>query len=197
MKKILGIGGSPRKGGNSDILLKRLLKGARDEGLATEEVLLRDYQFKPCIGCERCRKDKRCTGLQDGMQLIYPRIEEAVGMVLISPIYSYNVTALAKAFIDRLYCYYYFSEERPGHWYSRLRNQGRKAVIAVVGEQATREEGGMDLTLETMRRSVQALGYEVIDELPVLGVFRKGGVREHPQVLEQAEALGRRLASLL
>jgi len=197
MKKVLGIGGSPRKGGNSDILLKRLLKGARDEGIATEEIQLRDYQFQPCIGCERCRKDKRCTGLQDGMQLIYPKIREAGGMVLISPIYSYNVTALMKAFIDRLYSFYNFSDERPGYWSSQLANQGRKAIIAVVGEQATREEGGMDLTFDTMRRSIKALGYEVIDELPVLGIFHKGKVREYPQVLEQAVALGRRLASLL
>jgi len=197
MKKILGIGGSPRKGGNSDILLKRLLKGAEEEGVSTEELQLREYQFQPCIGCERCRRDKRCTGLQDGMQLIYRKIREADGMVLLSPIYSYNVTALMKAFIDRLYSFYHFDDERPGHWHSQLEGQGRKAVIAVVGEQATREEGGMDLTLETMRRSVQALGYEVIDELPVLGIFHKGKVREYPQVLEHAEALGRRLASLL
>jgi len=197
MKKVLGIGGSPRKGGNSDILLKQLLKGARDGGAATEELQLRDYQFQPCIGCERCRKDKRCTGLQDGMQLIYPKIREAGGMVLISPIYSYNVTALMKAFIDRLYCFYNFSDERPGYWSSQLADQGRKAIIAVVGEQATREEGGMDLTFDTMRRSIKALGYEVIDELPVLGIFHKGKVMEYPQVLEQAEALGRRIASLL
>ena len=197
MKKILGIGGSPRKGGNSDILLKQLLKGARDEGIATEEIQLRDYQFQPCIGCERCRKDKRCTGLQDGMQLIYPKIREAGGMVLISPIYSYNVTALMKSFIDRLYCFYNFSDERPGYWSSQLANQGRKAIIAVVGEQATREEGGMDLTFETMRRSIKALGYEVIDELPVLGIFHKGKVKEYPQYLDEAEELGRQLASLV
>jgi len=197
MKKILGIGGSPRKGGNSDILLKQLLKGARNEGIATEEIQLRDYQFQPCIGCERCRKDKRCTGLQDGMQLIYPKIREARGMVLISPIYSYNVTALMKAFIDRLYSFYNFSDERPGYWSSQLADQGRKAIIAVVGEQATREEGGMDLTLETMRRSIKALGHEVIGELPVLGIFHKGKVREYPQYLDEAEELGRRLASLL
>ena len=92
MKKILGIGGSPRRGGNSDIILRHILKGARS-GAVAEEVQLRDYQFQPCIGCERCRKDKRCTGLQDGMQLIYPKIEEAAGLVLISPVYSYNVTA--------------------------------------------------------------------------------------------------------
>jgi len=169
MKKMLGIAGSPRKGGNSDVLMKLILKGARDEGIATEEIQLRDYQFQPCNGCERCRKDKRCTGLQDGMQLIYPR----------------------------LYSFYDFSDERPGNWSSQLANQGRKAMIAVVGEQNTRKEGGMDLTLETIRRNIEALGYEVTDELPVLGIFHKGRVREYPQVLEQAEALGRRLASLL
>ena len=197
MKKVLGIGGSPRKGGNSDILLKQLLKGARDGGAATEEIQLRNYQFQGCIGCERCRKDKQCTGLQDGMQLIYPKIQEAGGLVLISPIYNYNMTALMKALIDRLYCFYDFSDERPGYWSSRLANQGRKAIITVVGEQASREEGGMDLTLETLRRSITALGYEIIDELPVLGVFHKGKVREYPRILEKAEALGRRLASLL
>ncbi|MBN1856261.1 MAG: flavodoxin family protein [Dehalococcoidia bacterium] len=195
MSKVLGIGGSPRQNGNSDILLERMLKGVRDEGLASEEVRLRDYQFQPCIGCERCRKDRRCTGLQDGMQLIYPKIREAGGMVLVSPIYSYNMTALMKAFIDRLYSFYHFDDARPGHWHSQLENQGRKAVIAVVGEQSTREDGGMELTLETMRRSVLALGYDIIGELPVLGIFHKGKVREYPQVLEQAEDLGRRLAS--
>ena len=197
MKKVLGIGGSPRKGGNSDILMKRLLKGARDGAAATEEIQLRDYQFQSCNGCERCRKDKECTELQDGMQLIYPRIREASGLVVISPIYSYNMTALMKAFIDRLYCFYDFSDERPGYWSSQLAEQGRKAIIAVVGEQASREAGGMDLTLETMRRSIEALGHEVIDELPVLGIFHKGKVRDYPQILEQAETLGRRLASLL
>jgi len=196
MKKVLGIGGSPRRGGNSDILMQRLLQGARD-GAATEEIQLRDYQFQPCIGCERCRKDKRCTGLQDGMQLIYPKIREATGLVVTCPIYSYNMTALMKSFIDRLYCFYDFSDERPGYWSSQLADQGRKAIITVVGEQASREEGGMDLTLETLRRSIKALGYEVIGELPVLGVFHKAKVREYPQVLEQAETLGSRLASLL
>lgn len=197
MKKVLGIGGSPRKGGNSDILLKCILKGAAGEDVSTEEIQLRDYQFQPCIGCERCRKDKQCTGLQDGMQLIYPKIREASGLVVITPIYSYNVTAIMKSFIDRLYSFYNFSDERPGHWSSQLAGQGRKAIIAVIGEQATREEGGMDLTLETMRRSIKALGYEVVDELPVLGIFHKGKVKKYPQILEQAEALGRQLASLL
>ena len=194
MNKILGIGGSPRKGGNSDILMKRFFKGARDGGVATEEIQLRDYQFQPCIGCERCRKDKRCTGLLDGMQLIYPKITEARGLILISPVYNYNITALMKSFIDRLYCFYNFNDDRPGSWSSQLAGQDRKAIIAAVGEQSSREDGGMDLTLQAMRLPVEALGYEVIGELPVLGIFARGKVKKYPQILEQAEDLGRQLA---
>jgi multimeric flavodoxin WrbA len=174
--------------------MKRLLKGARDKGIATEEVQLRDYQFQACIGCERCRKDKRCTGLQDGMQLIYPKIREASGLVLVSPIYNYNMTALMKSFIDRLYCFYNFSDERPGSWSSQLAGLGRKAIIVAIGEQASREEGGMDLTLKNMRLCIEALGYEVIDEMPVLGIFHKGKVKKYPEELEKAEHLGKLLA---
>ena len=62
--KILGIGGSPRKGGNSDILLQHILHNIG------ETKQLRDHQFQSCIGCEKCRKEKICTGLQDGMSLL-------------------------------------------------------------------------------------------------------------------------------
>jgi multimeric flavodoxin WrbA len=118
-------------------------------------------------------------------------------MVLITPIYSYNITAIMKSFIDRLYSFYNFSDERPGKWSSQLADQGRKAIIAAIGEQATHEEGGMETTLDTLRRSVVALGYDIIDELPVLGVFAKGKIREHPQVLKHAEELGGKIASFL
>jgi multimeric flavodoxin WrbA len=195
--KIVGVGGSPRKGGNSDLLIKEILKGAKSYGAVTEEVQLRDYQFQTCIGCEKCRKVNECTGLLDGMQLIYPKIREADGIILVSPIHTYNMTAIMKAFIDRLYCLYYFGKERPGYWVSKLADKDRKAIIGAVGEQSDREEGGMDLTLETMRRSVVALGYEVIEEIPVLGVFPKGKIKEQLQIMEKAEEFGKRLASQL
>jgi multimeric flavodoxin WrbA len=196
MVKILGISGSPRKGGNSDILLKHTLRGAENAGAETEAVQLRDYQFQTCIGCEKCRKAKQCIGLQDGMQLIYPKIIDSKGLVLVSPTHHYNVTALMKAFIDRLYCFYDFSHERPGSWSSRLANQGRKAIIASVGEQKSYEDG-VGFTLGAMRLPIEALGYEVIGELPVLGVFGKGRVKEQQQLLEKAEQLGSQLAKLV
>ncbi|MFC1955812.1 flavodoxin family protein [Chloroflexota bacterium] len=197
MEKILGISGSPRKGGNSDILLQNLLAGARDGGVATEEIHLCDYQIQPCIGCERCKKDKRCTGLKDGMQLLYPKIWESKGLILVTPVYFYNVTAQMKAFIDRLYCYFIYGDERPGPWSCQLTNQGRKAIIAAIGEQLTDEEGGMDLTMDAMRRSVGCCDYEIIKELPIYGIFHKGKVRRYARFLEQAAVLGRELASNL
>jgi multimeric flavodoxin WrbA len=189
--KILGISGSPRKGGNSDTLLKHILPGAENAGAATEAIHLRDYQFQGCIGCEKCREAKQCIGLQDGMQLIYPKITEAKGLVLISPTHNHNVTAWMKAFIDRLYCYYNFSDERPGSWSSRLAVQNRRAVIASIGEQKSYKEN-VGFTLDAMRIPIEDLGYQVIGELPVLGVFKKGGISK--QVLEKAESLGSQLA---
>jgi len=194
LEKVLGVGGSPRKGGNSDILLQRLLKGVAAEDMVTDETQLRDYQFQSCTGCERCRKEKKCVELKDGMQLIYPKMEEAKGLILVSPIHNYNMTALMKAFIDRLYCFYDFSDERPGSWSSRLAYQDRKAIIVAVGEQKSHKEGGMDLTLQTMNLCVEALGYEVISVMPVLGVFGKGEIKMYPKELEKAEALGKLLA---
>ncbi|MFC2026981.1 flavodoxin family protein [Chloroflexota bacterium] len=191
MAKILGISGSPRKSGNSDTLLKHILAGAGNAGAKTEAIHLRDYQFQGCIGCEKCRKAGQCIGLQDGMQIIYPKITEASGMVLVSPTHNYNVTAWMKAFIDRLYCYYNFSDDRPGSWSSRLAGQNRKAIIVSAGEQKSYEEG-VGFTLDAMRIPIEALGYDVIGELPILGVFGKGGISK--QVLEKAESLGGQLA---
>ena len=197
MNTVLGIGGSPRKGGNSDILLDRLLKGTRSSDTTTETIQIRDYHIQPCIACERCRKDGHCTGLQDGMQLLYPKLVESRGLVVVTPVYSYNMTSILKAFIDRLYGMYYFIDERPGFWKSQLADQGRKAIIAAIGEQKDLKVGGMDLTLATLRLSIEALGYEIIEELPVLGIFSKGKVKEYPQILEKAHKLGKQLSTSL
>ena len=196
MIKVLGISGSPRKGGNSDILLQSFLEGARRGGCDTEVINLTDYQFQSCIGCERCRKNNRCEGLQDGMQLIYPKILESKGLVLVSPTHNYNVTAWMKAFIDRLYCFYGYTDTRPRNWWSTLADQGRRAVLCAIGEQPDPEEG-IGLTMIAMKSPIEALGYDVIGELPIIGVFDKGMVRDNPDNLIKAEQLGYELAQSL
>lgn len=194
MTKILGIGASPRKGGNTDILLNYLSTGASNQNTLVEEIHLRDYNFQSCIGCEGCRKMKECTGLNDDMQLLYPKIREAAGLILVSPVHNYNVSALMKAFIDRLYCFYDFGDNRPGKWSSRLANQGRKAIIAAIGEQSDSEEGGMDFTLKAMRLPIEALGYEIIAMVPVLGTFEKGKIETNQKIIGKAEKLGKQMA---
>ena len=193
--KVLGIGGSPRKGGNSDILLKHILKGVSENKIIADNLQLRDFQYQGCIGCEKCRKDKICTGLKDGMSLIYPGILESQGLVLVSPTHNYNITAWMKAFIDRLYCFYNFDNNRPRGWSSRLAGQGRKAIIAAICEQENKDD--MGFTLDAMRLPLKALGYEIIGELPVFSIFDKAKVKENNEILVKAIKLGSDLAKFI
>lgn len=190
---ILGIDGSPRKQGNSHKLLEAVLGGASEVGQDCHGAHLRDYKFEPCVGCEACRKAKACTRFQDGMTLLYPKIEQSGGLVLISPVHNYNVSAWMKAFIDRLYCFYNFENTRPRAWSSRLAGQGRKAVIGAVAEQAEKKD--MGFTLDAMRLPLEALGYEVIAELAVLNIFDRGHVTKHQDIMDKAVQAGRDLAS--
>jgi len=98
-----------------------------------------------------------------------------------------------KAFIDRLYCFYNFdNQNRPGKWSSQLDDQERKAVIVAVCEQENKKD--MGFTLDAMRLPLEALGYEIIGELPVFGVFAKGRVKEKKETLVKASTLGTILA---
>lgn len=193
--KVLGVSGSPRKGGNSDVLLTHILKGVNQNKLPATGVKLRDYQYQGCIGCERCRKDKICTGQKDGMSLLYPTLLQSRGLALVCPTHHYNVTAWMKAFIDRLYCFYDFDNCVPRGWSSRLANQGRKAVLAAVCEQEHKKD--MGFTLEAMRLPLEALGYEIVGELPVFRIFARAKVKDESEVLQQATNLGTKLADAL
>ena len=195
MAKVIGLSGSPRVRGNTDILLDQFLSGARKAGVQTEKIALRDYSIQPCIGCEECRENKTCTRFHDGMQLLYPKVEESKGMVLGSPTYNYNVTPWIKAFIDRLYSYYDYTDDRPRRYSSRLEGQGRKAAVFAVCEQLDISEMGW--TLEAMSRPIEALGYEVISELPVVGFFDRGAVSKKKEILQAAFRKGFELAQKL
>ncbi len=193
--RIVGIGGSPRRGGNSDHLLRSILAGAASAGLATDAVHLRDVLFQGCIGCEQCRTAGICTGLWDGMALIYPAVIAARGLVLVSPTHNYNLTSWMKAFIDRLYCFYQFDDERPRGWSSRLAGQGRKAVLAAVCEQQDKRD--MGFTLPAMRLPLEALGYEIVGELAVVGIFDRARVKKRDDILDRAVQLGADLAAAI
>jgi putative NADPH-quinone reductase len=193
--QILGISGSPRRGGNADLVLEAILSGASETGADTEILYLSDMEMSSCVGCERCRKDKVFTRFEDDLTPVYPRISRAEGVVLVTPVYNYNVTAWMKAFIDRLYCFYDFDNEHPRGWSSRLADQGKSAILGIVAEQVDPKDFGV--TLEAMRMPMEALGYSISGELAVPGVFEAGVVGDRPEVLGQAAGLGRDLAAAL
>lgn len=193
--EILGISGSPRKNGNSDVLLKNIMSGATSEGIYSEPLNLTTIQFQGCIGCEKCRKDKICTGLIDGMSAIYDNIVSSKGLVLVSPTHNYNITAWMKAFIDRMYCFYNFENNHPRAWSSQLANQDRKAVLVAICEQENEED--MGFTLDAMRRPLEALGYDVVGELAVFEVFARAKVKEDKSSMEKAYHLGVKLAQAI
>ena len=193
--KVLGISGSPRARGNTARLLTEILRGVSDAGGETSAVSLSGYTIEGCIGCERCRRDRTCTRFNDGMTLLYPRIVDADALVLGSPVYHYNVTSQMKAFIDRLYAFYDFTDERPRGYSSRLADRERKAVVFAVGEQA--DPADLGVALEALSLPLRPLGYEVVAELPVLSCFEPGIIGKKEEVLAQAYRCGRELASAL
>lgn len=190
--QVLGLSGSPRKNGNSDILLKNIISGVTQEKISSDYLNLTQVQFQGCIGCERCRKDKICTGLIDGMTFVYDQIISSKALILVSPTHNYNITSWMKAFIDRLYCFYNFSDARPGSWSSQLAGQGRKAVIAAICEQKNKKD--MGFTIEAMKIPLQALGYEIVDELSIFKIFDKAKVKQDIAAMEKAKKLGVKLA---
>ncbi len=187
--KVLAISGSPRKGGNTDIIIKQITSGLQAEKINYETLNLADIQFKACVACERCRVDKICTRLYDGMSVIYPDILASQALILASPVHNYNITSWMKAFIDRLYCFYEFDNNtRPRKWHSRLANQQRKVIIVAVCEQEHKEDMGW--ALEAMQKPMEALGFESIGVLPVFSAFEKGAVKIQEETMEKAYQLG-------
>jgi len=98
--KILGLSFSPRKDGNTVILLNEALSGAREEGAEAELYSIAGKDIKPCDGCWGCRKDGVCH-IKDDMQELYARMLEADGIIYGTPVYFYNMTGQGKTVIDR------------------------------------------------------------------------------------------------
>jgi multimeric flavodoxin WrbA len=100
--KTLGILGSSRKGGNTEILLDVALQEARQMGSSVSKITLRDRVIAPCDGCLGCARTGECV-LQDDMQEVYKEIREADGIIWASPVYFWSMSGLTKNALDRTY----------------------------------------------------------------------------------------------
>jgi multimeric flavodoxin WrbA len=173
-QRALLVSGSPRKGGNTDTLLAVCGQALAERGIATETVRLCDIELHPCIGCEACRRSGTCTAFRDGMTDLYPVIERSRALVIASPTYNYTVTPEIKAFIDRLYPYFDFTEPRPGPYRARLAGQGRVMIPIGICEQ--NEASEMRYTIPVMRDALEVVGYETVAEIAITGHFYAGTV---------------------
>ena len=99
---ILIINGSPRKGGNTELLAEAFAKGAVEHH-HVEIVSVRDYKVNPCLGCNACFKTNGICAQKDDMVLIYEKMNQADMLVIASPVYFYGISAQLKAFIDRFH----------------------------------------------------------------------------------------------
>ena len=100
--KVLGIVGSPRKGGNTEIMVEEALAAAREAGAETEIVLVADKKIEGCDSCRTCFETDKCK-IKDDMQPLYEQMEAADAIILGTPVYFHNVSAQLKAIMDRTF----------------------------------------------------------------------------------------------
>ncbi|MCK5434347.1 MAG: flavodoxin family protein, partial [Dehalococcoidales bacterium] len=99
--KVIGIVGSPRKNGNTEMLTKHTLKAVSEEGLDTDLIRLAGLEIKPCTACMAC-KDQEICSIKDDLFPIYVKMKEADGIILASPVYYGSATSLIKALMERV-----------------------------------------------------------------------------------------------
>lgn len=101
--KVVAFNGSPRKDGNTSILIKYVLAELEKEGIETELVNICDKPLRGCRACGKCAEtqDKQCIIKNDPMNEYISKMVDADGIILGSPTYFSNVTAEMKALIDR------------------------------------------------------------------------------------------------
>ncbi|MFC2139348.1 flavodoxin family protein [Bacteroidota bacterium] len=148
MKNILILVGSPRKKGNTSIMADYVIEHPALENYEIKNMILYDYNIKPCVDCRSCKKGDMVCVLKDGMEEIYEKIEDAELIIIGSPIYWFGPTAKTKLFLDRL---------RP--YYANKKMTGKKGALLLP---AGSGESDCDLTIEMFKRSFEALGVDFL-----------------------------------
>lgn len=183
---ILGLMGSPRTGGNSDVLLMAALEAAAEAGATTDLIRLGPLQIAECDGCEACWHGADCVQ-QDDMNAIYPRIAEAAALLFATPVYWFGPTGLMKMLIDR-FVYFNCAENRP-----QVRDKPAGVIVPFEEADPTVADG----TIEVFRKSLTYLEMEFAGSVIVPGVTSLGEVRDRPEAMAQARELGRKLAGMI
>jgi multimeric flavodoxin WrbA len=186
--KALGIHGSPRRGGNTELLLQEFLRGCRDAGAEVEEVFLRKLKITPCLEIYACQKDGQCP-IKDDMKPLYGRLIEADILAVASPIFFYAVSAHLKAMIDR--CQALWAKKYLLNQPVTSGRTGRRGVFLAVG--GSKGAKNFDGALLTMKYFFDALDRTFDRTLLYKGVDAKGEILRHPTAMAEAYALGKKV----
>ena len=184
--KVLGMLGSPRTGGNSEILLDKALEGASSVGLDTEKIVLNELKFSPCQECAGCAKTGRCV-INDDMQIIYKKLDEAEAIILATPVFFGSLPAQVKAMVDRCQCLWvakYVLKKDTGL-------KAKKGHLILVG--ATDRDSFFKNAESIVKNFFGVLGVEFKASLYCPNVNRKAGILEHPDYLKRAFELGKQV----
>jgi len=174
-KRVLGIVGSPRRGGNTEILVDEALAGAEEAGALTEKVILSKLDIAPCRACNACQKTGKCAQ-RDDMEELLEQMQRSQVWVLGTPIYWWGPTAQFKAFLDR--------------WYGaqQVTFAGRRVILAIpLGGSA----GYARYTVGMLTDTLDYLRTELVATVLAPGAHDLGAVRRHADVLARARRAGR------
>lgn len=190
-KKVLGIYGSPRKGGNSDQLLDKALEGARSAGAETQGIYVRKLKISGCLECGGCDETGECV-VKDDMQSVYPLLEDADVIILASPIFFYGIPAQAKALIDR----------GQAMWSKRMlektpeqRKQYDSGKGYLIGVGATRGKNLFEGTELTAKYFFDALDMSYEGGLFFRRLEKSSDVQKEPEILKEAFEFGEKSAA--
>lgn len=176
-KKVLILSGSPRKGGNSDLLCDEFMRGAKEAGHQVEKIRVQEKKVACCIACYACRNTGVCA-IKDDMAEIMQKMIECDVMVLASPVYFYSVDAQLKAVIDRSVC----------RW-TEVKNKEMYYIMTAADEEKT----SMETTLACFRGYADCVEGAV--EKGVIygtGVYEAGEVKEKA-VMQEAYQMGKNI----
>ena len=172
---ILILSGSPRKGGNTELLVEAFVKGASQKH-HVEVVSVHDYKVNPCMGCNACFKSESNSCVQkDDMPLIYEKMAVADMLVIASPVYFYGLSAQLKAVIDRF------------HNPIRDTYHIKKTALLLVGAASLPEL--FDSILAQYRLCLNFFKLEDAGRVLVRGVKDKGDI-QNTEAIQKANELG-------
>ncbi|MCM8809883.1 MAG: flavodoxin family protein [Candidatus Omnitrophica bacterium] len=178
--KIVGICGSPRKNGNSEILLDEFLKYF--EGKAEiEKIFLNKLRFVPCQECENIRKDGRCK-INDDMQNVYDKIESSDIVIVASPIFFGSISAQTKMMIDRFQCQWL------GIKIFKTFKPKRKRGIFISVEASEKDEF-IENAKSIIKNFFATIGASYFDDVICKGVDEKGKVKEKIECFEKIKKI--------